>query len=60
MKAERNPTDPAYWPHPESAQWSGWLTHRVKTLFGFSVLLETVRDAGQRQEAEKQFLYLMA
>lgn len=60
VKAERSPTDPAYWPHPESAQWSGWLTHRVKTLFGFSVLLETVGDAGQRREAEKQFLYLMA
>lgn len=36
------------------------LTHRVKTLYGFFTLLRFVKDASDRKEASRQFLYLMA
>jgi hypothetical protein len=58
QRASHDPLTPAYW-RTESVQWSGHLTHRVKTLYGFHTLLRHIDDAEQRHRAEEQFLYLM-
>lgn len=59
-KSQQKPQEPAYWSLKKSAQWSGWLTHRIKTLFGFSVVSDLIKDPAQQRKAEDQFLYLMA
>lgn len=54
--------------YPQEAQyWAGCLkrdearlTHRIKTMYGFSILLTYIEDAEQRQAAHDAFLYLMA
>lgn len=59
--ADHDPTTPAYWlPRPTSMQWSGHLTHRVKTLFGFCLLAATVKAPAEVAQANAQFRYLMA
>ncbi len=61
-KANHDPRTPEYW-NPErikSDQWSAWLTHRIKTLYGFFNLLEQINDPSKKKAAEQQFLYLMA
>lgn len=60
VKAEHPAEDPAYWSREESVQWSGWLTHRIKTLFGFSVVLDRIEDEATVKEARRQFRYLLA
>lgn len=60
QKAEEDPRTAAYWTRRSSAQWSGWLTHRIKTLYGFFTLLPMVKDQGRRERALDQFGYLMA
>lgn len=60
MKAEEDPTRPAYWTRRKSVQWSGWLTHRIKTLYGFSVVSGMIKDDARLQQAREQMLYLMA
>ncbi len=59
-RAEHDPRTPAYWQRTESVQWSAWLTHRIKTLYGFFNLLRFVDDPAKRKAAEHAFLYLMA
>ncbi len=61
-KASHDPRTPEYWTPARTAstQWSAWLTHRVKTLYGFFNLAESVTDAAKRKAAEERFLYLMA
>jgi hypothetical protein len=58
--AEHDPRQPEYWNRTTSTQWSAWLTHRIKTLYGFLNLLRFVDDPKRRQAAEYAFLYLMA
>jgi len=58
--ATRDPHTPAYWQRRTSSQWSGWLTHRVKTLYGFARLLALVDDVDTRGRAESGFRFLMA
>lgn len=59
-KADRDPRTPEYWSRMNSSQWSGWLTHRVKTLYGFHSLLRFIDQSAKRKQAEENFLYLMA
>jgi len=59
-RAEHDPRTPEYWNRTSSVQWSGWLTHRIKTLYGFFNLLRFVQDPAIRKQAEQGFLYLMA
>ena len=59
--AEHDPRTPEYWrSNAPSSQWSAHLTHRIKTLYGFFTLLRFIDAPAKREEAEKQFLYLMA
>lgn len=60
QQAEHDPRIPEYWGRSSSVQWSGWLTHRIKTLYGFFSLLQFVDDRQRRKQAERSFLYLMA
>lgn len=61
---ERSPFDPLtpeYWkPGRNLKRDSARLTHRIKTLYGFGILLRSVSDAKTRRRAEQAFLYLMA
>lgn len=59
-KAERDPWTPEYWARRESTQWSAWLTHRIKTLYGFELLLGEIEDAATKARARDRFRYLMA
>ncbi len=62
-KLETTNADPlkaGYWKKTESRQWGAWLTHRIKTLYGFHTLLRFVEDKDKRARALKQFGYLMA
>jgi hypothetical protein len=60
QQAEHDPRTPAYWSRTSSVQWSAWLTHRIKTLYGFFSLVRFVEDSARRRKAEQSFLYLMA
>lgn len=55
-----DPFKPAYWKRTESKQWGAWLTHRIKTLYGFHTLLRFVESDEKRVKAMEQFGYLMA
>lgn len=59
-RAEHDPRTPEYWTRTTSSQWSAWLTHRIKTLYGFFNLLRFVEDPAKRKAAAEGFLYLMA
>lgn len=59
-RAEHDPRTPQYWNRESSDQWSGWVTHRIKTLYGFFSLLQFVDEPQRRKKAEQSFLYLMA
>ena len=59
-RATHDPRTPAYWDRTTSVQWSGWLTHRLKTLYGFFSLVDSMEDPETRAKAEQNFLYLMA
>ncbi len=60
-QADADPLSPDYWRiYRNSAQWAGWLTHRLKTVYGFYRLLSLVEDGKLRAEALRGFRYLMA
>ena len=59
-RAEHDPRTPEYWKRTKSVQWSAWLTHRIKTLYGFLDLMRFLDDPARRKAAEREFLYLMA
>jgi len=60
VKADHDPRTVEYWHRSRSVQWSGWLTHRIKVLYGFFTLMQQVRDKERRRKAAEMFLYLMA
>lgn len=60
VRADRDPLTPEYWSRRESVQWSAWLTHRIKSLYGFNVLAQTIEDEAKIASAEDAFRYLMA
>ena len=55
-----DPFKPAYWRRTESKQWGAWLTHRIKTLYGFHTVLRFIDDKQKREAAQSQFGYLLA
>jgi len=55
-----DPFKPKYWKRMESKQWGAWLTHRIKTLYGFHTLLRYIEDEEKRAKAVKRFGYLLA
>ena len=57
--AEHHPRTPEFWAC-DLKRDSARLTHRVKTLYGFSTVLRLVEDAATRRTAEERMLYLMA
>jgi len=62
-KLERTDDDPfqaAYWKRTKSKQWGAWLTHRIKTLYGFHTLLQHVENPERRKKAIEAFGYLLA
>lgn len=61
QRADADPLSPDYWrKYRSSVQWSGWLTHRLKTVYGFYRLLRHVEDDTLRAAALRGFGYLMA
>ena len=59
-RADHDPRTVEYWNRKTSDQYSAWLTHRIKTLYGFFTLLRLIDDDGKRKKALDQFRYLMA
>lgn len=59
-RAEHDPRTPEFWATGTLKRDSARLTHRIKTLFGFSTLIRFVDDDVKRKQAEESFLYLMA
>lgn len=55
-----NPFTSRYWEKTKSTQWGAWLTHRIKTLYGFQTLLRYIENEATRKQALIQFRYLMA
>ncbi len=59
-RAEHDPCTPKYWENSAPSQWSGRLTHRIKTLYGFHTLLRLTEKQNKRDAAKASFRYLMA
>jgi hypothetical protein len=59
VAAHHDPQTPEYWEDPDSRQWSAHLTHRVKTLYGLSVLFRFIESDTRKKHAREKFLYLM-
>jgi hypothetical protein len=59
-KAVRDPLTAAYWTEGGLKRDQARLTHRIKTLYGFSTLLECVADPDKRGKAADALRYLMA
>jgi len=59
-KSSLYPTDPEYWARQESAQWSAWLTHRIKSLYGFSVVSAMIEDEEKVRKAKDALRFMMA
>jgi hypothetical protein len=58
-KSTLDPRKPAYWTSGMLKRDEARLTHRIKTLYGFFVLLRLVKDETKRKQAQDSFLYLM-
>jgi hypothetical protein len=59
-QADHDPRTLAYWRSATPSQFGAWLTHRIKTMYGFFRLLPFIRESAKRKKAEERFLYLMA
>lgn len=59
VKADKDPFTDEYWSVRDSVQFSAWLTHRIKVLYGFSVLINEVGQE-KREPALAALRYLMA
>ena len=59
-RTDEDPFKAPYWKRTESKQWGAWLTHRIKTLYGFHTLLRLIEDKAKREKAIAQFGYLLA
>ena len=58
-KADHDPRQPEFWMTGTLKRDQARLTHRIKTLYGFSAVLRFVQDEGKRERAEDSLLYLM-
>jgi len=59
-KADYEPRHPEFWRTGMLKRDQARLTHRIKTLYGFSKLLPFVQDKAKRKQAEDSLFYLMA
>lgn len=59
-RAEHDPRKPDFWATDALKRDEARLTHRIKTLYGFTVLLQLSNDEKQRRRASEAMLYLMA
>jgi hypothetical protein len=59
-RAEHDPRKPEFWATGALKRDEARLTHRIKTLYGFNVLLQLSDDQKQRKRASEAMLYLMA
>ncbi len=59
-RADQDPRTPEYWATGDFKRDEARLTHRIKTLYGFSVLTRLVSDPARRQQAWESLRYLMA
>jgi hypothetical protein len=60
QQAEHDPRTADYWTTGSLRRDSAMLTHRIKTLYGFSTLAGLIEDRAKREKAEDGFRYLMA
>lgn len=60
VRSEKDPLTSAYWSRRASVQWSGWLTHRTKTLYGYDRIRRYVADETLCRDADAGLRYLMA
>ena len=58
VKSELDPRDPIYW-RGMLKRYQARLTHRIKTLYGFSTLKPYIENPATLKQAEGAFLYLM-
>ena len=59
-RAEHDPLSPEFWATGTLKRDEARLTHRIKTLYGFSILLQLSEDENQRKRASEPLRYLMA
>jgi len=59
LKAEFDPRDPAYWKGMLKRD-EARLTHRIKTLYGYSLLKRFLENDALRKKTDDAFQYLMA
>lgn len=59
QKAKHDPQLPVYW-SADLKRDQARLTHRIKTLYGFSTLMRFVEDQSKREKAQAAFRYLLA
>ena len=59
-RAEHDPRKPDFWTSGALKRDEARLTHRIKTLYGFNILLQLSEDEQQRKRASEAMLYLMA
>lgn len=59
-RAEHDPRNPDFWATGALKRDEARLTHRIKTLYGFDVLLQLSDDENLRKRASEGFLHLMA
>lgn len=59
-KSTFSPIEPEYWDRKDSSQYSAFLTHRIKVLYGFTVVSGAVEDRAKVAAARDAFQYLMA
>lgn len=60
QRAAQNPCQPEYWKSGMLKRDEARLTHRIKTMYGFYVVLRQIDNQQKRMAAEKSLLYLMA
>ncbi|MDF1814411.1 MAG: hypothetical protein P1V20_19555 [Verrucomicrobiales bacterium] len=60
VAAKQDPLTPEYWERRNSVQFSAWLTHRIKSLYGFSILAGLVEDEELTDRASGAMRYLLA
>jgi hypothetical protein len=59
-RAKHDPRKPEFWTTGVLKRDEARLTHRIKTLYGFHVLLQLSEDEKQRKKASEAMLHLMA
>lgn len=60
VKAEHDPLTTEFWQRRDSVQWGAALSHRIKCLYGFTVLASSLEDEGKATRAWEAMRYLLA